>query len=66
MIFNDIDMSFKEMNSWNRDKRFVVTIYKDSDRGVCLKMDVEAGMTEEYLLKSINKFITHRYSLYRD
>lgn len=56
MVFDDIDISFKEMNEWNAERRFV-TIYKDNDGKLCLKMDLESGMTEEYLLKSIKRFI---------
>lgn len=57
MAFNDIDISFKEMNEWNCEKRFV-TVYKNDDGNICLKMSLESGMTEAYLLKSINRFIT--------
>lgn len=56
MIFDDIDMSFKEINEWNREKRFV-TLYKNDDGKVCLKMSLESGMTEAYLLESIKRFI---------
>lgn len=57
IIFNDIDMSFKDMNEWNKDKRFVA-VYKDDDGDICLRMDLESGITEEYLIKSIKRFIS--------
>lgn len=57
MIFDDIDMSFKEMNQWNAEKRFV-SVYKNDDGKVCLKMSLESGMTEAYLIESIKRFIT--------
>ncbi|OZN25443.1 hypothetical protein CFY87_02220 [Actinobacillus seminis] len=55
MIFDDIDMSFKEMNRWNAEKRFV-SVYK-CDGKVCLKMSLESGITEAYLIESIKRFI---------
>ncbi|MDO4698532.1 MAG: YbjN domain-containing protein [Pasteurellaceae bacterium] len=57
MMFDDFDMSYKEMNEWNKEKRFV-KIYKNDDGNICLGMDLESGMTEEYLIKSINRFIS--------
>ncbi|MFY1026157.1 hypothetical protein ACE4RU_00010 [Actinobacillus seminis] len=56
MIFDDIDMSFKEMNRWNAEKRFV-SVHKDDDGKVCLKMSLESGITEAYLIESIKRFI---------
>ena len=50
IIFNDIDMSFVDMNEWNKDKRFA-TVYKDDNGHLCLKMDFESGMTEAYFIK---------------
>lgn len=55
MIFDDIDMSFKEMNRWNAKKRFV-SVYK-CDGKVCLKMSLESGITEAYLIESIKRSI---------
>lgn len=56
MMFDDIDMSFKEMNEWNSEKRFV-KVYKNDDGRICLSMDLESGMTEAYLVESIKRFI---------
>ncbi|OOR97174.1 hypothetical protein B0187_09890 [Haemophilus paracuniculus] len=56
MIFDDADMSFEEMNNWNKDNRFV-TVY-ETHGSVQLRMDLESGITEEYLLKAIDMFIT--------
>ncbi|MGV3059552.1 YbjN domain-containing protein [[Pasteurella] aerogenes] len=56
IMFNDIDMSLKEMNEWNMERRFA-SIYKDNDGDICLKMGLLSGMTEEYLIKSIKRFI---------
>lgn len=56
IMFNDIDMSLKEMNEWNMERRFA-SIYKDNDGNICLKMGLLSGMTEEYLIESIKRFI---------
>lgn len=56
MIFDDIDMSFKEINEWNCEKRFV-KIYKNDDGKTCLEMDFESGITEAYLISMIKRFI---------
>lgn len=57
MIFDDIDMSYKEMNEWNEKKRFV-KVYKHDDGNILLSMDLEFGITEAYLIRSIDRFIT--------
>lgn len=56
MVFDDFDISFKEINEWNAEKRFV-KVYKD-DGKVFLTMHLDTGITEAYLIHSIRKFIT--------
>ncbi len=55
-VFDDFDISFKEINEWNAEKRFV-KVYKD-DGKVFLTMHLDTGITEAYLIHSIRKFIT--------
>ncbi|NBI43834.1 hypothetical protein GVX76_10210 [[Haemophilus] felis] len=56
MVFDDLDMSYKDMNEWNKKRRFV-KIYKNDDGNIYLGMDLESSMTKKYLIESINRFI---------
>ena len=55
--FGDIDdMSLRDINMWNSEKRFA-KLY-DDDGGTCLEINLEPGISKDYLLKAINRLTT--------